>query len=109
IDQLTHVPSNKLGCYHLTDEQWDLADDLAEALKIFKQPTQLFSQANVPLIIDVLPLFDDLQASLTALCDDTDDLSPILHIAAQAALLMVEKYTVFTEECEMYYIAIGMC
>ncbi len=86
---------------------------------------------NVPLIVDVLPLFEDLSLSLKAIrdddldhneesdrndssCDDsgrsspeTEKALPVLRIAAQAALLVVEKYSIFTSECEMYYIAIG--
>lgn len=41
--------------------------------------------------------------------DDTEELSPILRVAAQAAILMVDKYTILTEESEIYYITIGMC
>ena len=40
--------------------------------------------------------------------DDTEELSPILRVAAQAAILMVDKYTILTEESEIYYITIGM-
>lgn len=70
----------------------------------------MFSQAQVPLIVDVLPLLYDLKLSLEAIRDDPDEgLSPIFRVAAHAAIMMVDKYTVFTEECEIYYIAIGEC
>lgn len=85
-------------------------EQLLNHFQIFDKPTRLFSQVDVPLIVDVLPLFEDLQLSLEALRDDMKNpTSPVLRVAAQAALLMVEKYSVFTTECEMYYIAIGMC
>lgn len=44
---------------------------------------------------------------MEVLRDDTSVL-PIMRIAAQAAIMMVDKYTVLNEECEIYFIAIGM-
>lgn len=61
---------------------------------------------NVPLIVDVLPLLEDLSLSLEAIRDDTA--SSVLRVAAHAAVMMTQKYSVFTSECEIYYIAIGM-
>ncbi|KAF5349173.1 hypothetical protein D9756_009353 [Leucocoprinus leucothites] len=101
----------KLGCYQLTDKQWELAEDLAEALEIqfnilikllFEEPTWQFSQKGVPLIIDVLPILLELKFSMQAIHDsDTDDdpAYDITCIAAQAAIL----------DCEIYYISIVMC
>jgi hypothetical protein len=34
IQQLTAVASNKLQAYKLTEEQWDLAEELAEVLVV---------------------------------------------------------------------------
>lgn len=68
----------------------------------------MFSQAEVPLIVDALPLLFDLRQYLENIRDDEGDLSPVIRIAAQAAISMVNKYTVFTEDCEIYYAAIGM-
>ncbi|KAF5348283.1 hypothetical protein D9756_010486 [Leucocoprinus leucothites] len=43
------------------------------------------------------------------LMDDDDELLPVIHIAAQAAISMVNKYVTLCEECEIYIIAIVMC
>jgi hypothetical protein len=34
VQQLTAVASNKLQAYRLTDEQWDLAENLSEVLAV---------------------------------------------------------------------------
>jgi hypothetical protein len=65
-----------------------------------------------------------LERSLTALRDDTppapaddsdesggeDDQAtdPVFRVAAQASLLMIEKYRELLDECEIYAIAMGM-
>ncbi|KAF9441242.1 hypothetical protein P691DRAFT_799779 [Macrolepiota fuliginosa MF-IS2] len=102
IQIMTGASTQKLGQYKLTNDQWELVENL-----IFDAPTKLFSQALVPLIAGVVPLLFELKLSLEALHDDEENkLSPVMHIAAQAAILMIDKYTLFNEECEIYYIAI---
>ncbi|KAF9000981.1 hypothetical protein BDQ17DRAFT_1281599 [Cyathus striatus] len=41
--------------------------------------------------------------------DKKNYICPILKVAAKAALLIIEKYTILTSEFEVYYIAIVMC
>ncbi|KAF5357035.1 hypothetical protein D9756_006699 [Leucocoprinus leucothites] len=79
---------------------------------LFEEPTQQFSQKGVPLIVDVLPMLLELKLSMQAIHDsDTDDdlAHDITCIAAQAAILVIDKYTIFTEDCEIYYILIVIC
>ncbi|KAF6749031.1 hypothetical protein DFP72DRAFT_793855, partial [Ephemerocybe angulata] len=110
VEQLTGVSSHRLQAYRLNEAQWAIATDLVDALAIFEKATHLFSQAEVPLVIDVLPLLFNIRLSLIAMRDDSDpNLSAVIRVAAQAAIMMIHKYTVFTEECEIYYIAIVMC
>ncbi|KAF6753990.1 hypothetical protein DFP72DRAFT_813346 [Ephemerocybe angulata] len=122
VEQLTGLSETKLAAYRLTDSQWKLAGDLADALEVFDELSRMFSAASVPLIVDVIPAFEDLKLSLTAIRDDiqeddgddedTDpdsEVSPVMRVAAQAALLMVEKYYALTWDCPIYYIAIVMC
>ncbi|KAF5345254.1 hypothetical protein D9756_011425 [Leucocoprinus leucothites] len=93
-------------------DKWELAEDLAEALELFEEPTWQFSQKGVPLIVDVLPMLLELKLSMQAIRDsDTDDdpAHDITRIAAQAVILVIDKYTIFTEDCEIYYISIVMC
>jgi hypothetical protein len=70
----------------------------------------MFSQAEVPLIVDVIPMLEVLEISLAAVWQDPEDeLTNTTRIAGQAALLLLNKYSMFTAECEVYQIAIGMC
>ncbi|KAG8900791.1 hypothetical protein FRB99_005756 [Tulasnella sp. 403] len=55
---------DKLQLYELTTWQWDLAVEVMLVLKIFKEPTELFSQVKVPLIYQVVPLMKSLDFCL---------------------------------------------
>jgi len=48
----------------------------------------------------------DVQASMVAV-RDTVSLSSVTHIAAHAALMLLNKYFSLTDECEIYPISIG--
>ena len=83
-------------------------NNLVTVKQIFEELSCLFSTASVPLIVDVLPAFDDLRVSLELLRDYEDtSISSVLRVAAQAALLMVDKYEKLSWDCDIYYVAIG--
>lgn len=81
----------------------------------------LFSQAEVPLIVDALPMLFQIRDSLKAASldqpqndDDDDDSSftsgetpAVIRIAAYAGMLLIEKYMDLTWDCEIYLIALG--
>ncbi|KAF8800450.1 hypothetical protein BYT27DRAFT_7055828, partial [Phlegmacium glaucopus] len=116
VETITGVSGNKLQPYRLSEEQWQLADDVHE---LFKDLTLLFSQAEVPLIVDALPMLFYLQESLQAVVEDQvqnteDDVSDIsssgetpavIRIAAHAGVLLINKYMDLTWDCEIYVIA----
>ncbi|TEB22246.1 hypothetical protein FA13DRAFT_1921081 [Coprinellus micaceus] len=112
VEQMTGLTGTKLRAYALSERQWKIADDLVDALRIFEEPTRLFSNASVPLIVNVIPAFDDLRLSLEGIRDDDDEennISPVMRVAAHAALMMVDKYETMSWECPIYYVAIVMC
>ncbi|KAF8494903.1 hypothetical protein F5888DRAFT_1795030 [Russula emetica] len=110
IQQLTGVATNKLQACRLSGQQWELANDLIKVLMIFDGPTKLFSQSQVPLIVDAVPILKAIEESMVAVCDDSDAQLPnVIRIAAQAALLLIDKYSIFTSDCKLYQIAIMMC
>ena len=75
---------------------------------MFEEPTKLFSQSQVPLIADVLPMLDSIEKSMTLVRDDEDrELPNVVRVAAQAVLLLIDKYYSFMKDCELYVIAIG--
>ncbi|KAF5345225.1 hypothetical protein D9756_011482 [Leucocoprinus leucothites] len=110
VEIMTGVSDYGLTQYWLSPKQWKIANDLLPVLEIFKEATDLFSKAEVLLVIDVFPTLLDIRTYLGNICEDDDDaLSPVICIAAQAVISMADKYIMLCEECKIYFIAIVMC
>jgi hypothetical protein len=76
--------------------------------QIFDGPMKLFSQSQVPLIMDAVSMLEAIEESMVAVWDDDDtELPNVIRVAAQAALLLIDKYSIFISDCELYQIAIG--
>lgn len=63
--------------------------------------------------MDAVPILEDIQHSLIAVRDDEGDdknegVLAIVRIAAEAALLLSQKYSLLSGDCELYQIAIGV-
>jgi hypothetical protein len=72
-------------------------------------PPSFFSRAEVPLIVEALPMLDAIEEALVHIRDDEEeDLPNVIRVAAHAALLLLDKYFSLTDECEVYRIAIGI-
>ena len=53
-------------------------------------------------------MLEAIEESMVAVRDDMDaELPGVIRIAAQAALLLIDKYSIFTSDCELYQMAIG--
>ncbi|KAF9471507.1 hypothetical protein BDN70DRAFT_819934, partial [Pholiota conissans] len=111
VEQLTAIESLKLRAYQLSDDQWKMSEDVNEVLLLFDEPTRIFSTAETPLIVDVIPALEEAREGLIAARDDEEhDLSNIVRIACQASILLIDKYSTFTNfDCDIYVIAIAMC
>jgi hypothetical protein len=78
--------------------------------QVFEEPTKLFSQSQVPLIAEVLPMLDSIEQSMNLVCDDAEsELPNVVCVAAQAVLILINKYYTLMKETELYVIAIGKC
>ncbi|KAH8110930.1 hypothetical protein DFH11DRAFT_728116 [Phellopilus nigrolimitatus] len=108
VEQLTAPAENKLRAFKMSEIQWDLALHLVDILAIFEQPTRRFSQSEVPLVHETIPMLSDLEVALTKV-RDAADLPNVIRVAAHASLLVCQKYFALTDECEVYRIAIVMC
>lgn len=76
--------------------------------KLFDDATKIFSQAEVPLVVDVLPTLEELREGLIAARDDDEnDVGDVIRVACQAGVLLVDKYSTFARDCDIYLIAIG--
>ena len=77
--------------------------------QIFEDATKLFSTSEVPLIVDAVPILEDIGDSLQAVRDDEDDELPnVVQVAAQAGLLLAHKYSLLSADSKLYQIAIGL-
>jgi hypothetical protein len=53
-------------------------------------------------------MLDSIQQSMTLVCDNEDtELPNVVCVAAQAVLLLIDKYYSLMKDCELYVIAIG--
>ncbi|EUC56015.1 hypothetical protein RSOL_154710, partial [Rhizoctonia solani AG-3 Rhs1AP] len=110
VQMLTSSSQLGLRSHALTDEQWEIGEELRDVLEIFQGITDCFSQAEVPLIHDALP---ELLSLRTALYDVRDDrlslgLRSVTRVAAEAALTTPVKYLNEMLESDIYVVAIGM-
>ena len=54
-------------------------------------------------------MLEAIEDSMVAVRDDNDaELPNVIRVAAQAVLLLIDKYSIFTGDCELYQIAIGL-
>ncbi|KAG2335249.1 hypothetical protein BDR05DRAFT_898746, partial [Suillus weaverae] len=108
IKLFTSQEANGLQIYALTKTQWKLAKQLIPVLEIFDDLTNRFSQAEVPLVHEVIPMLERLEHMMVKVSHDTE-LSAIVRVAALAALQVIGKYYALTDDNEVYRIAIIMC
>ncbi|KAF5311813.1 hypothetical protein D9619_002319 [Psilocybe cf. subviscida] len=107
IEELTSIRSLKLAPYTLSAEQWEIASDVHQVLLLFKGTTELFSKSQVPLIVDVIPMLEQIREGLIGARDDKDNEVPnVVRVACQAGILLVDKYSTFTADCPVYPISI---
>ncbi|KAG9091288.1 hypothetical protein FRC06_000636, partial [Ceratobasidium sp. 370] len=111
VQWLTSNPRFKLKKYALTDEQWTLAAELSDVLEVFQEPTDHFSQAEVPLIHETLPEMLTLRSRLYNIRDDVlgRGLHRVTRVAAEAALQVFDKYMGTMEESDLYTMSVVMC
>ncbi|KAF8809316.1 hypothetical protein BYT27DRAFT_7222541 [Phlegmacium glaucopus] len=110
LAQRTGVTENKLKAYCLSEDQWDLAEDLQGNL------TELFSKADIPLMVEAVPMLLLLCSRLVLVIEDilmernglNHSTPAVICIASQGAVLFIEKYLYLLWDCGIYIIAIVM-
>lgn len=108
IQILTQQEELELEAYALTQSQWRLAEHLVSLLELFDDLILRFSQAEVPMVYEVIPMLEQLKRSMARVRDAAQEPS-IIRIAAEAVLLMIGKYYALTDGNEVYQIAVAMC
>ena len=121
IKQITGEVDMKLRNYEMSSEEWDVASELCEVLKvcllylllfsltsrqIFKDATLFFSRDGTPSLTTVIPAMDYINKVLVSNATNNN-----FSLSIQAALSMSKKtlnrYYSKTDDSELYQIAIG--
>ncbi|EUC66606.1 HAT family dimerization protein, partial [Rhizoctonia solani AG-3 Rhs1AP] len=110
VEMLIEDSVNGLDTFRFSEYQWEMMEQLVRVLKIFKEATKMFSQSEVPLVHEVVPMFVRIRRKLERIRDDQSlGLEPIIRVAAHSSLLVIDKYMNMFEESEVYWIALVMC
>ncbi|KAG2144041.1 hypothetical protein BD769DRAFT_1347855, partial [Suillus cothurnatus] len=64
---------HSLHDYLLTTAQWKLAEHLVPILELFNDLMNIFSQAKVPLIYEVVPMLESLEHALDHVYNATEE------------------------------------
>lgn len=82
---------------------------LITIVQLLEDVTLIFSHQDVPLVVDVIPALEKLRDEFCGARDDKENtVSDIVRVACQASIFLIDKYSVFTGENEIYLIAIGV-
>lgn len=102
------LPLTSMRFYWWATYYFDIACLLIIFFKLFKGATELFSQAQVPLIVDIIPMLEKIREGMIGACDDAVNVVPnVIRVACQAGIFLIDKYSTFTSECPVYLISIG--
>jgi hypothetical protein len=67
----------------------------------------MISQSKIPLIHEVIPIFDILSGALDEFIDDSQGI-PVVRAAAYRGITMMNKYYALTDDSVVYRIAMSM-
>ena len=84
----------------------NLLSPVNQKFQIFKDLSDLFSAAEVPLAHEVIPMLEAMEHDLTKV-RDSSELPEVIRVAAIAGLLVISKYYALTDDNEVYRIAIS--
>ena len=101
------VYGTRLHHFKLSRQEWELLAELHPLLDVFLEATKKISQSNIPLIHEVIPIFDILSRILDDFVNDNEKF-PAVRAAARRGHAMLNKYYGITDESIMYRIAICM-
>ncbi|KAG1853540.1 hypothetical protein C8R48DRAFT_558143, partial [Suillus tomentosus] len=89
--------------FELTDEEWEIAGQLRDVLKILKDATLFFSRST-PSLATVIPAMDLIDDKLTSYSQDRKYL-PAIRAAVCLAKKTLNRYYELTDTSEVYRIA----
>ncbi|KAI0757813.1 hypothetical protein C8Q80DRAFT_1056774, partial [Daedaleopsis nitida] len=94
-----------LRMYELSRDEWEIARQLREVLKVFKDATLFFSRGT-PNLATVIPAIDHIDKILTtASLEDQSKYDPAIRVACGLATQVLHKYYSLTDSSSLYRIA----
>jgi hypothetical protein len=123
LRELTSDLTNDLRAYELSQEEWKLAEELRDTLKvnkylvlthcpsshplqILKDATEFFSQGS-PSLPSVIPAMDHIDAAFTKSIRSTRNVNPAIRAAITTAKKTLNRYYSRTDDVEVYRIAMS--
>ncbi|SJK96756.1 uncharacterized protein ARMOST_00001 [Armillaria ostoyae] len=107
LDQWNEIPKKAIRKYKLNDEEWLFLVQLKPILLMLASATLQMSQSGVPLIHQVIPMFDEMISQLEDIIMD-HKLFPGVRAAAIRARAVLCKYYSKTDDSYMYRMALMM-
>ncbi|KAF7371898.1 Zinc finger BED domain-containing protein 4 [Mycena venus] len=97
--------SARLGHFKLSKKEWELLEELEPLLDVFLVATEEVSHSRIPLIHDVIHIYDIITGALDDFIDGAS--RPLtIRAAALRGLTMLNKYYSLTNESVVYRIAV---
>ncbi|KAJ3490696.1 hypothetical protein NLJ89_g11414 [Agrocybe chaxingu] len=94
----------RLSRFRLSGDEWKILKQLSPLLNIFTYATELISNSKIPLIHQVIPVFDTVTAALDESIDNEANELAVRH-AALRGMLILNKYYALTDDAVVYRIA----
>ncbi|TDL16425.1 hypothetical protein BD410DRAFT_705554, partial [Rickenella mellea] len=95
--------SLNLRKYELSSEEWEIASELCNVLKVFKDATLFFSRST-PNLATVIPAMDHIDETLATNALDSR-YRPSIHAALSIGKRTLNRYYNLTDNSEVYRIA----
>ncbi|KAG5649124.1 hypothetical protein H0H81_006120, partial [Sphagnurus paluster] len=92
----------RLREYELSNDEWDLAAQLCNALKVFKDATLFFSREGTPNLATVIPAMDHIDEVLATNALDNAKFSRPLQAALAMGKNTLNRYYSKTDDSDIY-------
>ncbi|KAH9981720.1 hypothetical protein BJV74DRAFT_797816 [Russula compacta] len=104
IEAMTSEWKSDLHQFELDEEEWAIAEELQDMLKILKDATLFFS-CGTPSLLTVLPAIDHINSMFTDYTLPTSKTHPAVCAAVEINKKTLNKYYSLTDYLELYQIA----
>ncbi|CDO72042.1 hypothetical protein BN946_scf184943.g77 [Trametes cinnabarina] len=104
VDVFCADKENKLRQYELTEQEWTIATQLRQPLRVFKDATLFFSRST-PSLASVIPAMEHMSRTLDSYIQDEEHYEHSIRAALSLAKKTLVKYYNLTDSADTYRIA----